>query len=358
MTELTDVFEHRRADFTLDEAQEQRDGRLRSFLADAVTVPGLRELGEVSFDGSLLPRLVEAGHLPSPGATLSWSVPDLVVAAEALGAALAPAPAVEYLVAGRLVERLARMAMADRGSIPQMDVTGLVTVALRPLDQRQLIPAGAVSETIIGYGDAGLFTAPAPLRQAPNRAGAPFGWLEPPDRLPVALVADPAARRLFDQAVAEWQVLTSALSVGLARTALGFGIEFARNRTTHGTPIGALQGISHPLAEAHAAIESARDVVRKAAWYLEHEPRSRPEFVLMALVAADESSNLATRVSVHVQGGYGVSLDSDVTLTVTRAKAWLRPAGRVDDWLVQIGRLVAARTVRSAPMVSSSKGAV
>jgi len=62
------------------------------------------------------------------------------------------------------------------------------------------------------------------------------------------------------------RITGAALCVGIARYALGRAAAYAKDRTVWSTPIGAHQGVSHPLAKAAIETELAALMTRKAAW--------------------------------------------------------------------------------------------
>ncbi|MGI9287682.1 MAG: acyl-CoA dehydrogenase family protein [Pseudomonadales bacterium] len=61
------------------------------------------------------------------------------------------------------------------------------------------------------------------------------------------------------------RILIAAGAIGTARLALNHAIAYANERNVFGTPIGAHQAVQHPLAAAHAKLESAWLLVMKAA---------------------------------------------------------------------------------------------
>ena len=99
-------------------------------------------------------------------------------------------------------------------------------------------------------------------------------------------------------------------------------MEFAKSRRTLGVPIGSLQGVAFPLADVMTELSGARNLVRKAAWYAEHEPEVRPELALAAFVHAAAAATESTWVSAHVQGGLGFTFEADISLYFLRAKGW------------------------------------
>ena len=59
--------------------------------------------------------------------------------------------------------------------------------------------------------------------------------------------------------------MTPAQANGIARYALARAARYATDRTVWSTPIGAHQGIAHPLAESHIAVELGRLATMRSA---------------------------------------------------------------------------------------------
>ena len=66
------------------------------------------------------------------------------------------------------------------------------------------------------------------------------------------------------------RVLVAAEALGTGRAALRRAVAYAKVRTVFGRPIGQNQGISFPLAEAHARLGAAELAIRQASWRIDH----------------------------------------------------------------------------------------
>jgi alkylation response protein AidB-like acyl-CoA dehydrogenase len=130
------------------------------------------------------------------------------------------------------------------------------------------------------------------------------------------------ARHLFEAAQRDWLILTAAALVGLGDGAAALAVDFARVRNAFGVPIATFQAVAHPLVDAATAVEGARHLVRKAAWFADHEPSEARALVPMAYLHAVRSAGLAARVGMHVQGGFGLTLESDQQLYFRRSRGW------------------------------------
>jgi alkylation response protein AidB-like acyl-CoA dehydrogenase len=110
------------------------------------------------------------------------------------------------------------------------------------------------------------------------------------------------------------RITGAALAVGLGRYALAKGTAYARQRTVWGVPIGAHQGLSHPLANAAIQVELARLMTQKAAWLYDEsldtgDASAAGEAANMAKYAAAEASLLALDQAIQVHGGNGFATD-------------------------------------------------
>jgi hypothetical protein len=72
---------------------------------------------------------------------------------------------------------------------------------------------------------------------------------------------------------------------------------------SEGVPIGAHQGLAHPLAEAKIEVELARLMTQKAAWATDAGTPGAGEAANMAKYAAAEAAMLAVDVAIQVHGG-------------------------------------------------------
>lgn len=104
------------------------------------------------------------------------------------------------------------------------------------------------------------------------------------------------------------RIMAASLATGMARRALDQASEYARTRAVWDTPIGAHQGIAHPLAQCAIQVELARLMTQKAAaLYDAGEDRAAGEAANMAKYAAGEAVAGAVDQAIQVHGGNGLS---------------------------------------------------
>jgi alkylation response protein AidB-like acyl-CoA dehydrogenase len=102
------------------------------------------------------------------------------------------------------------------------------------------------------------------------------------------------------------RITGAAIENGIARYALEKASAYARERTVWDQPIGAHQGVSHPLAAAAINVELARLMTEKAAW-LHDRGEAAGEASNMAKYAAAEAALAALDAAIQTHGGNGMA---------------------------------------------------
>ena len=104
------------------------------------------------------------------------------------------------------------------------------------------------------------------------------------------------------------RIMAAAFAVGIGRHALDKAADYARDRVVWERPIGAHQGIAHPLARSRIELELARLMMQKAAHlYDSGDDSGAGEAANMAKYAAGEASARAVDQAVHTLGGNGLT---------------------------------------------------
>jgi hypothetical protein len=107
------------------------------------------------------------------------------------------------------------------------------------------------------------------------------------------------------------RVMAAAYSLGVARLAMAKATAYARARSVWGTPIGAHQGLAHPLAACQVEIELARLMTQKAAWLID-TGRDAGSAANSAKYAAAEAAAHTVDQAVQTHGGAGLSQEYGV----------------------------------------------
>jgi alkylation response protein AidB-like acyl-CoA dehydrogenase len=143
-------------------------------------------------------------------------------------------------------------------------------------------------------------------------------------RLPAdALVGseDAALLQLFAGLNPE-RIMAASMAVGMARFALDKAVDYAKTRTVWKEPIGAHQGVAHPLAIAKIETELAKLMTQKAAaLYESGDDVAAGEAANMAKYAAAEAAVKAVDAAVQVHGGNGMTAEYGLAAMITAARA-------------------------------------
>jgi alkylation response protein AidB-like acyl-CoA dehydrogenase len=106
------------------------------------------------------------------------------------------------------------------------------------------------------------------------------------------------------------RITVSAYATGIARYALARGAAYASDRQVWRVPVGAHQGIAHPLAAAKISVELARLMTQKAAWlYDAGQDSAAGEAANIAKYAAAEASIEAVDTAIQAHGGNGMATE-------------------------------------------------
>jgi alkylation response protein AidB-like acyl-CoA dehydrogenase len=151
-------------------------------------------------------------------------------------------------------------------------------------------------------------------------------------RLPAdALVGseDAAIAQLFAGLNPE-RIMGAANAVGIGRFAVGRAVDYVKTRQVWKTPIGAHQGISHPLAQNHIELELAKLMMQKAAALYDHgDDVGAAEAANMAKYAAGEASVRAVDQAVQSMGGNGLTKEYGVAASLVASRlARIAPVSR------------------------------
>jgi alkylation response protein AidB-like acyl-CoA dehydrogenase len=142
-------------------------------------------------------------------------------------------------------------------------------------------------------------------------------------RLPAsALIGEPGAAlmQLFAGLNPE-RIMASAMAIGLGRHALDKAVSYVRERTVWDVPIGAHQGIAHPLAQIKVELELAKLMMQKAATLQDAgQDQAAGEAANMAKYAAAEASVRAVDQAVQSLGGNGLTKEYGVASLLAVAR--------------------------------------
>ncbi|WP_119728095.1 acyl-CoA dehydrogenase family protein [Thermomonospora amylolytica] len=304
---------------------------------------------------------VPAVLVPEEHGGLGGDEIDLLPVLEEAGRAALPDPLVESLVATRLLTALggslatewlpqiasgeSLVLFADGPYLPHADRAALILTerngtlctatpgapqpstdpARRLYSTTAITPVTAPSPNTTEPG-----TSRPPADAAPMTATAP-GAAESGAFRPSAGGASGAAdvRSLLVEARDRGAALTAVYLVGVARRMIDMAVEYTRERTQFGRPVGSFQAVKHHLANALVAVEFARPPAYRAAYSLARGSRTASRDASMAKAMASEAALQTARAALQVHGAIGYTLEYDLHHWLRRAwtlsTAWGTP---------------------------------
>jgi len=105
------------------------------------------------------------------------------------------------------------------------------------------------------------------------------------------------------------RVCAAAINNGISRFAIEKGSQQAKDRSVWSVPIGAHQGIAHPLAKAYIAVQQARLMTARAAALSDAGSPDAGEVANMAKFAAADASLEALDQAIQIHGGNGLAIE-------------------------------------------------
>jgi alkylation response protein AidB-like acyl-CoA dehydrogenase len=133
------------------------------------------------------------------------------------------------------------------------------------------------------------------------------------------------------------RVTLGASATGLARAALEYAANYARERVQFGKPIAEHQAVGFRLADMALRVDASRLLVWRAARMLDAGERASAE-AAMAKLHASEAAMWCTWAAVQTLGGWGYSREHPV-------EKWMRDAKleEIEEGTSDIQRLIIAR---------------
>ncbi|MGH2746462.1 MAG: acyl-CoA dehydrogenase family protein [Actinomycetota bacterium] len=133
-----------------------------------------------------------------------------------------------------------------------------------------------------------------------------------------------------------------AQAVGIARAALEFAVEYAKERKAFGVPISQHQSVQNHLADMAVEVECARLLVHRAAWLAASgQPFPKAEGSMSKLKAGEVAVKV-TETAVQILGGYGYIKDFPVEKWYRDSKIYT-----IFEGTSEIQRMVIARALVS-----------
>jgi len=293
------------------EQTEIVDGLARVLTANGPGKTGIAEIAELGYLGA---------NLPEEFGGFGLTIADEALLHIELGRTVADLRVLATLLAARLAAADGNTALCSELASGVRPVGFAMPVYGWPQDS-----AGPCGECYL-LGDAGLYIALSP------QGGSLVSADNITDRQAVeSLDATASATRARVVSADAWSVggakhiwlvatiMAAAHAIGIGAAALAMGAEYAKVRVQFDKPIGAFQGIAHPLAECAMRSDAAQNQLYYAAIALRDGFEDAARQVTAAwLVAMDAGLRNAT-TNIQTHGAMGYSAETGAHLFLKRA---------------------------------------
>jgi alkylation response protein AidB-like acyl-CoA dehydrogenase len=316
-------------DFTYTDEQQMFAETARTLLTDTCTPAHLRELmarGEAR-DATRWDAIIDTGLmlvlLPEAAGGLGLTEIDFAPIAEAAGYAGLPEPLVES--AGVAAPMLAAIS-PEHPALADPAATIAIQHPLNPF----VADADTAAALILQHDGATHVVDASAVTLTRQDSIDPFRRLFRVDWTPTAATRVDADGAPLALALDRAALFAAAQGLGLAQRAIDLAVDYAKDRSQFGKPIGSYQAVKHHLASAQVAVEFARPVVQAAAAGIAAQDVHARARISHAKLVALEAADIAGRSSIQVHGAMGYSWEVDVHLFLKRALAltyaWGDPA--------------------------------
>ena len=377
-------------DFDFSQEQRQLKDEARRFLGARCSLSLVRatlgqEDAERHASRALYKEIAELGWcgtaIPEASGGLGLGYVELCAIAEELGRALAPVPfassiyffAEGVMAAGSAEQRTRLLPRLARGEIVGCLAAAEGSGAHQHRGVRCQVRAGRLNGIKIPVidGDAAdvalvlaaeergpsLFLAdltdPGVQRTAlqsldPSRGVARLSFSD----VPVELVGGAGEGGALVERICNRAAVSIAFEqLGGADRSLELARDYALERRTFGRPIGSYQAIKHRLADMYVKNELARSIAYYAAWALASAATELPRAAAMARVAASDAFGFASRESIQIHGGVGVTWEASPHLFFRRAHHLSLVCGASEGWAERLAADLCEST--SAPCIGT-----
>ncbi|QES50623.1 acyl-CoA dehydrogenase [Streptomyces venezuelae] len=255
---------------------------------------------------------------------------ELALAFVELGRAGMPGPVVETAAAAVLISELGDDTLAGR-FLPALAAGEAVATLVLPGGGPYALDAEAAGA---GYRFA---VEGDELRLAPG-PGPALPSTDPARRLSVlpaggeVLAAGPRVRAAAGTALCWARLLTAAQCLGVGEALLARTVDYVKQRTQFGAPVGGFQAVKHRLADTLLGLEFARPLVWAGAVRLDRRD------VAAAKLAAGGAAYRAAATALQLHGAVGYTEELDLSLWLRKSRplrdAWGTPSACRADLLL------------------------
>lgn len=309
--------------FDLTEDQREIKRVARELLGARVPLAQVRVSAESrTYDESLWAELVRLGW---PGIAVAerhggqgLGGVELAVLLEELGYACAATPFLSTAVAAAVVQSAGSPSQKARWL--EALASGEVTAGI---GTRELAADANSAAVIVLLDDQG-----AELVDRTEADITPFETVDP-TRHYATVVGE--GERLGAGARERVHAAIAAEVVGVCQRALDLTVQYAKERTQFGRPVGAFQAVAHRCVQMLLETETTRSTAYYAAWAADADAQRLAEAAALAAASAAAAGPSVTGSAIQAHGGIGFTWEADVHWLYKRAhldSALLGGAGR------------------------------
>jgi alkylation response protein AidB-like acyl-CoA dehydrogenase len=311
--------------FSLNDDQLALQQGIRDFCEREFPLDGLGALEKAPVTRERWKQLADMGvfslRLPEARGGVGLGLAEAVLVFAELGRRLVPGPLVwSHLAAGAV----------DGAASGDAIVGGLDDT--HPTNRPQLVEHAGVLDAFVVLGARGVACAPASALTGRDFA-TPLDPLTPMRHL----AALPRGAALGDAALAarwrrEGALLTAALQLGIAETALELAVDYAKKREQFDRPIASFQAIKHFAADMYVRLEVARAAVYAAGATCDDAGIGDADrAVSSARIVAGDAAQKNARTCIQIYGGMGFTWEMPPHYFLKRALVLEHAFGTADD---------------------------
>jgi alkylation response protein AidB-like acyl-CoA dehydrogenase len=133
--------------------------------------------------------------------------------------------------------------------------------------------------------------------------------------------------------------MVAAQGLGLSQACLDKSVQYAKERSAFGKPLGFFQLTQAKLTDMAIRIEALRNMVYKTSWLMDED---RPDYTLsaMAKFLAGQTAVHCADLAVEIHGGYGYIDEYEVQKYYRDAKILELYEGTKEAEIMTIGRVL------------------
>lgn len=126
----------------------------------------------------------------------------------------------------------------------------------------------------------------------------------------------------FAAVLAAGRVALAAMAIGVAKAALEYSRDYAKERDVFGVKVAQKQAIAFMLAEMATEIEAIRLLTWEAAWMIDANKEDASKQAYLALTGAVDMAMMVTDRAVQILGGHGYIREHPVELWMRNGRGF------------------------------------